>query len=153
MCCGQGTRVRVNQGIDGFWFQLIYFSYSTAAPVFLIYWVSCLSLCGIREVCHEKIDLCRCHKLVSYQKKDGRAWPHSSFFWYDPDLFVDSADIIDYILEKSVSCQYHAWPRAPMLMSVLSWFASYVYSQYEAVIMIGPTMQNYPTFFFFCKIL
>ncbi len=40
---------------------------------------------------------------LSYQKKDGRAWP---FFWYDTDfLEFDSADIIDYILEKSVSCQ------------------------------------------------
>ncbi len=23
---------------------------------------------------------------LSYQKKDGRAWPHSSFFWYDTDF-------------------------------------------------------------------
>ncbi len=41
-----------------------------------------------------------------YQKKDGRVWPRPSFFWYDTDFseFV-SADIIDHILEKSVSCQ------------------------------------------------
>ena len=37
--------------------------------------------------------------LLSYQKKDGQAWPHPSFFWYDTDFSeVDSADIIDYIL-------------------------------------------------------
>ncbi len=41
---------------------------------------------------------------VSYQKKDGRAWPRPSFFWYDTDFSeFDSADIIDYILKKSVS--------------------------------------------------
>ncbi len=39
---------------------------------------------------------------LSYQKKDGR----TSFFWYDTNLSeFDSADIINYILEKSVSCQ------------------------------------------------
>ncbi len=43
---------------------------------------------------------------LSYQKKDGRVWPHPSFFWYDTDFSeFDSADIIDYILEKSVSYQ------------------------------------------------
>ncbi len=41
---------------------------------------------------------------LSYQKKDGRAWPHPSFFWYDTDCSeFYSADIIDYILKKSVS--------------------------------------------------
>ncbi len=46
---------------------------------------------------------------LSYQKKDGRPWPRPSFFWYDTDFSeFDSADIIDYILEKSVS--YHARP-------------------------------------------
>ncbi len=46
---------------------------------------------------------------VSYQKKDGRAWSRPSFFWYDTDfLEFDSADIIEYILEKSVS--YHMRP-------------------------------------------
>ncbi len=43
---------------------------------------------------------------LSYQKKDGRAWPRPSFFWYDTDfLEFDSAVIIDYILKKSVSYQ------------------------------------------------
>ncbi len=43
---------------------------------------------------------------LSYQKKDGRMWPRPSFFWYDTDFSeFDSADIIDYILEKSVSYQ------------------------------------------------
>ncbi len=43
---------------------------------------------------------------LSYQQKDGRAWPRPSFFWYDTDFSeFDSADIIDYILEKSVSYQ------------------------------------------------
>ncbi len=43
---------------------------------------------------------------LSYQRKDGRAWPRPSFFWYDTDFSeFDSADIIRYILEKSVSYQ------------------------------------------------
>ncbi len=43
---------------------------------------------------------------MSYQKKDGCAWPRPSFFWYDTDFSeFDSADNIDYIIEKSVSCQ------------------------------------------------
>ncbi len=43
---------------------------------------------------------------LSYQKKDGHAWPRPSFFCYDTDFSeFDSADIIDYILEKSVSYQ------------------------------------------------
>ncbi len=43
---------------------------------------------------------------LSYQKKDGRTWPHPSFFWYDTDFSeFESADIIDYILKKYVSCQ------------------------------------------------
>ncbi len=43
---------------------------------------------------------------LSYPKKDGRAWPRLSFFWYDTDFSeFDSADIIDCILEKSVSYQ------------------------------------------------
>ncbi len=43
---------------------------------------------------------------LSYQKKDGRAWPRPSFIWYDTDFSeFNSADIIDYILEKSVSCR------------------------------------------------
>ncbi len=42
---------------------------------------------------------------LSYQK-DGRAWPRPSSFWYDTDFSeFDSADIIDYILKKSVSYQ------------------------------------------------
>ncbi len=43
---------------------------------------------------------------LSYQKKDGRTWSRRPFFWYDTDFSgFDSADIIDYILEKSVSYQ------------------------------------------------
>ncbi len=42
---------------------------------------------------------------LSYQKKDGRVWPRPSFFWYDDFSEFDSADIIDYIHEKSVSYQ------------------------------------------------
>ncbi len=43
---------------------------------------------------------------LSYQKKDGHAWSRPSFFWYDTDFSeFDFADIIDYILEKSVSYQ------------------------------------------------
>ena len=43
---------------------------------------------------------------LSYQNKDGHAWTHPSFFWYDTDISeFDSADIIDYILEKSVPYQ------------------------------------------------
>ena len=43
---------------------------------------------------------------LSYQKKGGRMWPRLSFFWYDTGFSVfDSADVIDYILEKSMSCQ------------------------------------------------
>ena len=35
-----------------------------------------------------------------------KAWPCPSFFWYDTDFSeFDSIDIIDYILEKSVSYQ------------------------------------------------
>ena len=42
---------------------------------------------------------------LSCQKRDGRAWPRP-FFWYDTDFSeFDSADIKDYILEKSVSYQ------------------------------------------------
>ncbi len=47
---------------------------------------------------------------LSYQKKDGRVWPCPSFFWYDTDFSeFDSADIIDYIFEKSVSYQKKDW--------------------------------------------
>ena len=47
----------------------------------------------------------------SSQKKDGCAWPRPSFFWYDANFSkFDSADIIDYVLEKSVSCQKKASP-------------------------------------------
>ena len=36
---------------------------------------------------------------LSYQKKDGRAWPHPSFFWYDTDFIeFESFDFIDHIL-------------------------------------------------------
>ena len=36
---------------------------------------------------------------LSYQKKDGRAWPRPSFFWYDTDfLEFESFDFIDHIL-------------------------------------------------------
>ena len=43
---------------------------------------------------------------LSYQKKDRRALPCPSFFWYDTDFSeFDTTDIIDDILEKSVSCQ------------------------------------------------
>ncbi len=36
---------------------------------------------------------------LSYQKKDGRAWPQPSFFWYDTDfLEFESFDFIDHIL-------------------------------------------------------
>ncbi len=43
---------------------------------------------------------------MSYQKKDGRGQARPSFFWYNTDCSeFDSADIIDYILEKSVSYQ------------------------------------------------
>ncbi len=43
---------------------------------------------------------------LSYQKKDGRPWPRPSFFWYDTVFSeFDSADIIDHILEMSVSYQ------------------------------------------------
>ncbi len=65
--------------------------------------------------------------LLSYQKKDGRAWPHPSFFWYDTNFSeFDSADLIDYILEKSVSYQKRAHPSFGMtktktLRSVFSW--------------------------------
>ncbi len=67
-----------------------------------------LYLAMTNEVCHEKTDLkvfvvvipkegwarMAAHdiidyileKSVSYQKKDGRAWPRPSFFWYDTDF-------------------------------------------------------------------
>ncbi len=36
---------------------------------------------------------------LSYQKKDGHAWPCPSFFWYDTDfLEFESFDFIDHIL-------------------------------------------------------
>ena len=38
---------------------------------------------------------------VSYQKKNGRAWSHPSFFWYYTDLLeFDSVDLIDYVQKK-----------------------------------------------------
>ncbi len=41
---------------------------------------------------------------LSYQKKDGCTWTRPSFFWYDTDFSeFDYADMIDYILKKSVS--------------------------------------------------
>ncbi len=40
---------------------------------------------------------------LSYQKKDGHPRPHPSIFWDVTN--IDSADIIDYILKKSVSYQ------------------------------------------------
>ncbi len=52
---------------------------------------------------------------LSYQKKDRRARPRPSFFWYDTDFSeFDSADIVDYILKKSLSYQKkdgREWPR------------------------------------------
>ena len=52
---------------------------------------------GLHDTHHEKTDL----KVfsLSYQKKDGRVWHDTNFSEFD------SADIIDYILEKSVSYQ------------------------------------------------
>ncbi len=51
--------------------------------------------------CHEKTDL---RVFVVVMPKEG--WPRPSFFWYDTDFSeFDSAVIIGYILEKSVSCQ------------------------------------------------
>ncbi len=60
--------------------------------------------------CHKKTDLKALRSLsLSYQKTDGFAWPHPSFFWYDTDFSeFDSADIIDYILA----------PHAPILLLV-----------------------------------
>ena len=58
------------------------------------------------DVHHEKTDL-KVFVVVIPKKgwaRHGRAWPCPSFFWYDTDFSeFDSADIIDYILEKSVS--------------------------------------------------
>ncbi len=49
---------------------------------------------------------------LSYQKKDGRAWPRPSFFWHGTDFpEFDSTDIIDYIIKKSVSYQKEGWAR------------------------------------------
>ncbi len=49
------------------------------------------------DVCHEKIDLEVF--VVVIPMKDGCAWYETDFSEFD------SADIIDYILEKLVSCQ------------------------------------------------
>ncbi len=39
---------------------------------------------------------------LSYQKKDGRAWPRSSFFWYDTDfLEFESFEFIDQVGVKT----------------------------------------------------
>ncbi len=52
---------------------------------------------------------------LSYPKKNGRAWPCPSFFWYDTDfLEFESFDFIDHILLKSKKT----------LRSVFSWRTS-----------------------------
>ncbi len=49
------------------------------------------------DACHDKTDL-KVFVIV--------AWPRPSFFWCDTNFSeFDSADITDYILKKSVSCQ------------------------------------------------
>ncbi len=49
-------------------------------------------------MCHEKTDLKVFVTVISKV--------HTSFFWYDTNVSeFDSADIIDYILKKSVSYQ------------------------------------------------
>ncbi len=56
------------------------------------------------ELCHRNVRcVTRTQTLrslsLSYQKKDGRAWPRRSFFWYDTDfLEFESFDFIDRIL-------------------------------------------------------
>ncbi len=57
---------------------------------------------SLHDARHEKTDLKAF--VVVIPKKDGRAWPRPSFFWHDTDFSeFDSADIIDYILEKSAA--------------------------------------------------
>ncbi len=47
-----------------------------------------------------------CKVFVVVIPKEGQVPACPSFFWYDTDFSeFDSADIIDYILEKLVSCQ------------------------------------------------
>ena len=65
----------------------------------------CQVMCVMCVMCVTRKQTLRSLSLP-YQKKNGRAWPCPSFFWYDTDFSeFDSADIIDYILEESVSCQ------------------------------------------------
>ncbi len=47
--------------------------------------VSCWKVPNVLSRCHIKR---RMGAATSYQKKDGRVWPHPSFFWYDTD-FLD----------------------------------------------------------------
>ncbi len=49
----------------------------------------CLFIVTSYDACHEKTDLKVFVGVIgglSYQKKDGRAWPCPSFFWYDTDF-------------------------------------------------------------------
>ncbi len=72
-----------------------------------------VTLHNLEEYLHVSTQLTRSKRkqtlrslLLSYQKKDGRAWPRPSFYLYDTDFSeFDSADIIDYILRKLVSYQ------------------------------------------------
>ncbi len=56
--------------------------------------------------CYKPNSATFCHMTRITRKQTLRSLPRPSFFWYDTFFSeFDSADIIDYILEKSVSCQ------------------------------------------------
>ncbi len=85
---------------------------SKFANQFFLMYASCVDVCKVshariridgiaRMTCVTRKQTLRSLSL-SYQKKDGRAWPRASFFWYDTDfLGFECFDFIDHILEKS----------------------------------------------------
>ncbi len=78
--------------------------------------------------CHKKTDL-KVFVVVIPKKKDGHAWPHPSFFWYDTDfLEFESSDCID-----QMGATTHAHPSFGMtttktLRSVFLWCASFYHA-------------------------
>ncbi len=63
-----------------------------------------------------------CPESFSYQKKDGRAWPHPPFFWYDTDFSKKiKINKIKQNLKKKVGVfpkERQARPRAPVSVLV-----------------------------------
>ena len=75
--------------------------------------------------------------LLSYQEKDGL---RPSLFWYETDFSeFDSADVIDFILERPVSYQKkegRVWPKV-CLRFVFSWRVSHRLSQSQVFFFVS----------------